>query len=285
MADLPEWKARLDGYRLGSLKSLFGVPKPVIGVVHLWPLPGSPGYCGYGVEAIVEHGLRDADALVQGGVDGLIVENMWDQPYHSGAADMQIESLAAHAVAARAVVQAVKIPVGINVVHNGGVNVLAIALAAGATFMRICLLTGAAIWDTGDIDEGSAPALLRRRKDLQAEPIKIFADVDKKHSVRLGPIDLETHIEWTEYYGADALIVSGRMTGNAPDVDKVRRARALAHRPILIGSGATAQNIRQLFQHADGVIVGSTLKYDGVPEKAVDVERVKQFMEAARAHD
>ena len=110
-------------------------------------------------------------------------------------------------------------------------------------FIRVCILTGARLWDTGDLDTAVPPDLLRRRKELGAEHIKLFADVDKKHSMPFPGLDLETHIEWTEFYRADALIVSGRMTGNAPALDKVRRAKELATRPILMGSGTTAENI------------------------------------------
>jgi predicted TIM-barrel enzyme len=106
--------------------------------------------------------------------------------------------------------------------------------------------------------------------------------VDKKHSVGFPGIDLATHIEWTEFYLADALIVSGRMTGDAPELEKVRRARELATRPILMGSGTTTENIADFLQYADGAIVGSSLKVDGVAENPVDVERVKRYMEAVR---
>ncbi len=276
------WKERLESQRLGSLKEMFGVEKPVIGMVHLLPLPGAPGYDSYGMEAIIEHALRDAEALVSGGVDGLIVENMWDLPYYVGM-DVPPEEMTAQAVAARAVVEAVDVPVGINVVHNGGRVTLAIALAAGADFIRVCLLTGARVWDTGEFDHGCAAELLRWRKNLGAEHIKIFADVDKKHSVAFPGIDLATHIEWTEFYLADALIVSGKMTGAAPELEKVRRARELATRPILMGSGTTAENIAQFLQYADGAIVGTALKVDGIAENPVDVERVKRYMDVVRA--
>jgi membrane complex biogenesis BtpA family protein len=184
---------------------------------------------------------------------------------------------------ARAVGQAVDLPLGINLVHNGGVSLLAIALAAGARFIRVCMLTGAGVWEAGSIDEGCAAELFRRRKDLHAEHIKILADVDKKHSVRFPGIDLATHIEWTRFSGADALIVSGRMTGDAPDVAKVREAKSLAKdRPVLVGSGATAENIRAFLEAADGVIVGSSVKEDGLCENPVDIERVRRLVRAAR---
>jgi hypothetical protein len=278
----PPWKARLDALRIKDLEDIFGTPKPIIGMVHCWPLPGAPGYSGYGIDTIIEHAVRDARALAEGGVHGLIVENMWDVPFRSGPR-VAPESVASHAVVARAVRQAVPLPLGINLVHNGGVSLLAIAIAAGASFIRVCMFTGAGVWEAGAWDEGCAAELLRRRKELDAEHIKILADVDKKHSVRFPGIDLATHIEWTRFSGADALIVSGKMTGDAPDLDKVREAKKLAgDRPVLLGSGTTAENIGAFMRVADGVIVGSSIKQDGRIENSVDVERVKRFVAAAR---
>lgn len=278
----PEWKTRLDALRIRDLAEVFGASKPVIGMVHCWPLPGAPGYTGYGLDTIVEHALRDARALQEAGADGLIVENMWDIPFRAGA-HVAPESVAAHAVVARAVGQAVDLPLGINLVHNGGVALLGIALAAGARFIRVCMFTGAGVWEAGSWDEGCAAELMRRRKELHAEHIKIFADVDKKHSVRFPGIDLPTHIEWTRFSGADAMIVSGRMTGDAPDLAKVREAKALAgDRPLLIGSGATERNIAAFLAVADGVIVGSSVKEAGLCENPVDLERARRFVAAAR---
>lgn len=278
----PPWKARLDALQIDDLRAIFRTARPVIGMVHCWPLPGAPGYTGYGMDTIIDNALRDAHALAEGGVDGLIVENMWDIPFRAGP-HIQPESIAAHAVVARAVGQAVGLPLGINLVHNGGVALLGIALAAGASFIRVCMFTGAGVWDAGEWDEGCAADLMRRRKELHAEHIKLFADVDKKHSVRFPGIDLATHIEWTRFFGADALIISGRMTGDAPDLEKVRAARALAgDRPLLIGSGADERNIGAFMQVADGVIVGSSIKEHGRCENPVDAERVRRFVAAAR---
>jgi membrane complex biogenesis BtpA family protein len=157
---------------------------------------------------------------------------------------------------------------------------LAIAVAAGLDFVRVCILTGARLWDTGDLNAGCAADLLRRRHELGAEHLKLFADVDKKHSVPFPGLDLETHIEWTEFYRADALIVSGRMTGSAPDLEKVRRAKEAATRPILMGSGTNEDNIASFLQYADGAIVGSSLKMDGVAENPVDAARVRRYVAA-----
>jgi membrane complex biogenesis BtpA family protein len=169
------------------------------------------------------------------------------------------------------------------VIHNGWQAELAIAVAADLDFVRICILTGARLWDTGDLDRGFGADLLRKRKELYAENVKLFADVDKKHSVPFPGLDLETHIEWTEFYRADALIVSGRMTGNAPSVDKVREAKEYATRPILMGSGTTTENVGAFMQYADGAIVGTSLKKDGVGENPVDLQRVRQYVAAVQA--
>jgi membrane complex biogenesis BtpA family protein len=262
-----------------SLGEMFEKDKPIIGMVHLPPLPGAPNYDGNGLEPIIEWALRDVETYHRGGIDGLIVENMWDHPFFVGE-DVPPEAMTAQAVAAREIVKASRVPVGINVIHNGGRITLSIALAAGARFVRICILTGARLWDTGELDHGCAARLLRTRKNLQAEHIKIFADVDKKHSVPFPGIDLETHIEWTDYYLADALIVSGKMTGNAPPLDEVRRAGKVSKgRPILIGSGTSAENITDFLRLADGAIVGTSLKVDGRGENPVDLERLRRFMD------
>ncbi|MBX0330674.1 BtpA/SgcQ family protein [Oscillochloris sp. ZM17-4] len=278
----PLWKSHLDSLRISDLGAVFATPKPVIGMVHCWPLPGAPGYSGYGMDTIIERAVADAYALAEGGCHGLIVENMWDIPFRAGP-HIQPESIAAQAVVAHAVRQAVpQLPLGINLVHNGGVALLGIAIAAGASFIRVCMFTGAGVWDAGSWDEGCAADLLRRRKELHAEHIKIFADVDKKHSVRFPGIDLATHMEWTNFFGADAMIISGRMTGDAPDLAKVRSARSLAgDTPILLGSGTDVGNIAAFMEVADGVIVGSSIKEGGEIANPVDVERVRRFVSAA----
>ena len=152
---------------------------------------------------------------------------------------------------------------------------LGIALAGGASFIRVCMFTGAGVWDAGSWDEGCAADLMRRRKELHAEGIKLFADVDKKHSVRFPGIDLATHIAWTRFFGADALIVSGRMTGDAPDVEKVRQAKALAgDRPLLL---AISDNGPQMRSHTTreflaGIAIARQFGRPGVPQDQAWIE-------------
>lgn len=275
-----EWRDEMNAYRMKGLSEIFAKPKPVIGMVHLPPLPGSVGYTGYGMQQIIDFACRDAQRLVEGGVDGLMVENMWDLPFAVGM-DTSPEQMCSQSVAAKEVIRSVKLPVGINVVHNGGRVTLGIAIASGARFVRICLLTGAQVWDTGEFDHGCARELLTTRKLTYSENIKLFCDVDKKHSVRFPGIDLDTHIEWTEFYLADALIISGKMTGSAPTVEKVKHAREVIgnRRPILMGSGTNPSNVVEFLKYADGCIVGFSTK-EGRPENPVSVDLVKRYMDS-----
>ncbi len=273
-----EWKENLEANRIDSLQEELGVEKPIIGMIHLPPLPGSVGYQYEGMDPIIDAALCDAERLVKGGVDAMMVENMWDLPYHVKN-DVPPAEMCAQSVAAREVQRNFPdVPLGINVVHNGGKPLLSIAVASGADFIRVCLLTGAQIWDTGEFDTGVASELLEYRKYLGAEDIKIFCDVDKKHSIRFPGLDLETHIEWTEFYLADALIVSGAMTGAKPQLEKVKKAADLSSRPILMGSGTNSENIAEFLQYADGAIVGTSLKEEGEGENPVSLQRVKEYM-------
>ncbi len=278
-----EWAKEFYGKRLQSLRELFGVEKPIIGMIHLPPLPGAPAYRGESIDEIIDFALKDARALIEGGVDGLIVENMWDFPYYV-AEDVPPWEIAAQAVATREIVKEVNVPVGVNIVHNGFKGELAIAKASGAKFIRICLLTGAMVWDTGELDRGRAADILRLRKFLYAEDIKLFADIHKKHAVMFPGIDLKTHAEWTDFYMADAFIITGRMTGNPPSIGDLKEVKEYKpERPLLVGSGASIDNIDKFLKYADGAIVGTYFKKKGITQNPVDVNRVKKFMEKVKS--
>jgi len=189
------------------------------------------------------------------------------------------EEVAAQAVVAREVVKNFDVPVGINVIHNGWRAELGIAVASGAKFVRICLLTGAMVWDTGEIDHGVAANLFRLRKSLKANHVRIFADIHKKHAVMFPGIDLRTHAEWTDFFLADALIVTGKMTGRPPKIKDVRTVKKLLpERPLIIGSGLNPKNVKIFFKYADGAIVGTYFKVKGITQNPVDMNRVKRLM-------
>jgi membrane complex biogenesis BtpA family protein len=277
---MPEWARRFYSKRMFSITDLFKNDKAIIGMIHLLPLPGSPAYEAWSIDEIENHALKEARILEENGVDGLIVENMWDLPYYSGASRIPPEEMTAHAVVARHVVKHTSLPVGITVIHNGGRVALSIAKAAGARFIRVCLYTGAAVWDTGEFDHGNAAELMRMRKWLYAEDIKFFVDVVKKHSVVFPGITLETHATWADFYLADALIVTGRMTGLPPTPEDVKIVKEIVgDTPVLIGSGLTPENAEKLLRYADGAIVGTYFKVKGYTQNPIDPERVRKLMD------
>ena len=249
-------------------------------MIHLAPLPGSPGYAG-SVATILESALRDGEALSTGGVHGLLLENFGDVPFYPGRVPAHVVShMTAIAIAIR---RRFDLPLGINVLRNDGQSALAVAHAAGAQFIRVNVLCGARVADQG-ILQAIAHDLLRDRALLGAQDVRILADVDVKHSAALAPRSLADEIEDTLHRGlADGVIISGSGTGKATGVDKVRTAKAAAgSAPVFVGSGVTAQTIAEYLSFADGFIVGTAFKRDGVASHPVEVARVKDLIDRLR---
>lgn len=268
------------------LATLFGTPKPLIGMVHLLPLPGAPRWGG-SMNAVLDRAMADARRLAGAGVDGVMVENYSDTPFFPTA--LPPETLAALAVAAREVVREVALPVGINALRNDGHGAIATAVAAGAQFVRINVHTGVMATDQGLLS-GAAHETLRLRARLQAPsaggspPLAIFADVWVKHATPLPGSDLAQAAEDTYHRGgADALIVSGSGTGKPTDLTRVQAVReAVPAAPILLGSGVTAATAAQMAAASDGAIVGSAMQWDGLGGNPVDPDRAARLVEAWR---
>ncbi len=257
---------------------LFDVAKPVIGMIHVLPLPGSPRFGG-DMHRVREAMLRDAEALVEGGIHGLLLENFGDVPFWPRRVPAAVVAhMTALAVELR---RRYSVPLGINVLRNDGQSALAVADAAGAQFIRVNVLCGARLTDQG-ILEGIAPQLLRDRARLGTE-VRILADVDVKHSAPLAPRPIEAEAEETLVRGlADGLIVSGATTGRPVDPAHLRAVHAAARNcPVLVGSGVTADNLSRFLDSADGFIVGTWLKWNGDVRQAVDPSRVKALVAAA----
>ncbi|MCP9851056.1 BtpA/SgcQ family protein [Cyanobium sp. Morenito 9A2] len=254
-------------------RELFSMPCPLIGVVHLMPLPGSPRWAG-DLEAVQAAALADALAYSDGGADGLIVENFGDVPFFGER--VPPETVASMARIATAVVAATPLPVGLNVLRNDALAALAIAQASGARFIRVNVLTGATVTDQGLL-QGPAAELLRRRRLLGAEGIRILADVLVKHGAPLAALTIEEAVrDVLSRGGADGVIVSGSGTGQPTALGDLRRARAAAAgAPVLIGSGASAETMASLAAACDGVIAGTALKQAGLVQRPVDPRRVE----------
>ncbi len=257
----------------------FGVLKPLVGVVHLPPLPGSPDYGG-AIGPVIDRAEADATAIARGGMDGLIIENFGDAPFY--ATRVPPETVAAMTRALLAVMEVTKIPVGVNVLRNDTRAALGICAASGAAFVRVNVHIGAAWTDQGLI-EGVAHETLRLRRHL-APAVRIFADVSVKHASPVTPRPLvEEARDCLERGKADALIVTGSATGKRADLNAVAELKAaLPAALVFVGSGVDGENVADALRIADGVIVGTSLKRDGIVANPVDADRVARFVKRAR---
>ncbi|HEY9623820.1 MAG TPA: BtpA/SgcQ family protein [Crinalium sp.] len=262
-----------------DLNQIFKTDHPIIGVVHLLPLPTSPRWGG-SLKAVIDRAEQEATALASGGVDGIIVENFFDAPFAKDSVDPAVVS--AMSLVVERLMHMLTLPIGINVLRNDAHSAMAIATCVRAQFIRVNVLTGVMATDQGLI-EGQAHQLLRYRRELGSD-VKILADVLVKHARPLGSPNLTTAVQETIDRGlADGVILSGWATGSPPSLEDLELASAAANgTPVFIGSGADWENIPQLIQAADGVIVSSSLKRRGRIDQPIDPIRVSQFVEAMR---
>jgi membrane complex biogenesis BtpA family protein len=265
-----------------ALVDLFGRDKPILGVVHLAPLPGAPRYDGADVEAIYQRGLDDARAYLSGGCNAVIVENHGDIPF-AKPDDIGHETSAYMAVISDRIRRQLGKPIGINVLANAAIPALAIASAAGAGFVRVNQWANAYIANEGFI-EGEAARAMRYRARLNARGIRIFADAHVKHGAHAVVADrpVEEQVKDLVFFDADVVIATGQRTGHAADLGYIRMIKEAAGLPTLVGSGVTLENVHDILSIADGVIVASSLKYEGVWWNAVDPDRVKAFIAGIR---
>lgn len=270
--------------KTNAVQDTFGRARAVIGVIHCLPLPGSPAYDGEAAEAILAHAVEEARRYERGGVHGLIVENHGDIPF-SKPDDLGPETAAMMAVILDRVREAVRIPVGVNILANGAIQALAVARAGGGAFVRVNQWANAYVANEGII-EGPAAAATRYRSWLRANGVKIFADVHVKHGSHAIVADrsISELTRDAEFFDADVVIATGQRTGDAADLSEVRTIADATSLPVLIGSGVTSANAGDLLGIADGLIVASSLKEEGVWWTPVSERKVTEFMTAIRDH-
>ncbi len=252
----------------------------LVGVIHLRPLPDSPRYAG-DLRAVVASAERDARALAAAGFDAIVVENFGDAPFVPGrVSPVTVAAMTACALAVRAAAPGVSL--GINILRNDAEAALAIAVASRADMIRVNVHTGARVTDQGLV-EGRAHETLRLRRALGAGHVRLFCDVDVKHSAPLAarPLGEEAH-DLVLRGLADAVLVTGSGTGRGVarrDLDAVLAAVAA---PVLVASGVTLSTLADV-RAAHGVIVGSCLRAGGKAGEPVDPELALRFAEAFRA--
>lgn len=265
-----------------ALARLFPVRKPLIGTVHLDPLPGAPRYEGQPMSSIISRAVSDALRYVEGGIDGVIVENEGDIPFLKPDL-VGPETVAAMSVVTHEVVRAVGIPVGVLCLANANLQSLAVAKATGAQFIRANQWVNAYVANEGYV-EGNAAVALRYRAAIHARDVVVFADVHVKHGSHaiVADRDVKQLTYDTEAFDADVLIVTGQRTGDPTPVTEVQDVASVASRPILVGSGLNEGNAVDLLSVADGAIVGSAMKENGVWWERVSVDRTRAIVAAVR---
>ena len=261
-----------------NFNQLFPNKKPLIGCIHLLPLPGSPGYSGEMIN-ILNQAMIEADIFKTHKVDGLIIENFRDIPFYPD--HVPAETIASMTIVTHEINKVFKGPIGVNVLRNDAKAALAIATACEVHFIRVNVHIGASVTDQGII-EGKAFDTLRLRKSLNPD-ILIFADVAVKHASPLGNRSIEDETKDLSERGlADALIVSGSHTGSEANLKEINKIKQNTNLPVIIGSGITSDNLNNYFSLVDGFIVGSYFKTNGIANNLIEESRVSKFMEKFR---
>lgn len=251
----------------------------IIGMIHLKPLPGSFGYKG-SLDDVLKDAVEDAETLLQGGVDALMMENLGDSPYFK-------DNVPTHTVAFMTKIavemrRLTKLPLGINVLRNDALSAVSIASASSADFVRINIHMGARVTDQGII-EGRSPETLRLMKFINAENIKIFADYNVKHSLPLAGKEADSMLEDLIFRGhAHSIILSGKGTGYPVTAEYVESIKKQCPVPVTLGSGVNINNFEQLLSIADYAIIGTALKKNNELFGKVDIQKVKDLVSQAK---
>jgi len=255
---------------------LFKERKPVIALIHVQALPGTTGN-KYSIDEIVEIAVKEAEIFQKYRVDAMMLENMHDVPYLNKKVGPEI--VACMTRVAVAVRKTMSGPLGIQILAAANREAMAVAQAANLDFVRVEGFVFGHVADEGYIDS-CAGDLLRYRRYLNAEHIAVFTDIKKKHSAHTITADvaLTETAKAAEFFLSDGLVITGTSTGIAADINEIKEVKVNSHLPVIVGSGITKENFKSYRDCADGFIVGSFFKENGVSSNMVSEKRVEQFM-------
>jgi hypothetical protein len=264
---------------MADFRKILNKDKALIGMVHVHALPGT-AKSEKSPSQIIEIAVDEATKLVALGFDSVLIENMHDTPYL--LREVGPEIVATMTAATQAVIDAVDVPVGIQILAGANRAALAVAYATGAHYIRAEGFAFASVADEGIMDVADAGPLLRERRRIDAGDIAILADIQKKHSSHALTADLSIgdHARGADFMGADGVIVTGSHTGHAVDIAHLREVRGATELPLLVGSGVTPENVKEIFEYADAAIVGSSIKKDGAWNQTLDSSRCQALVNA-----
>ncbi len=261
----------LNGHFLANLS------KPVIGMIHLAPLPGSVAYDGRGIHCVLERALADGHLLAEGGVDAILLQNTGDLP---ASGEGGPETIAYMAVIGNVLRREIQTPLGVNILANGTESALAVAHAIGASFVRIKVYVGAVV-GIGGIIEGTAQRALNFARRIGASEIDIAVDVYDRTSRPLSDMPIEEAAHYASFLGrANALIITGASVGDS--LERIQRVKSVVgNTPVYAGGGSTKDNVEEFLAIGDGVIVGNGVKTGPAFQGQVDRDKLTAYMEAA----
>ena len=259
---------------------IFSKIYPIIGVIHLKPLPGQIGFSA--MENLIKQIVSSVEEFQKGGVDGILIENESDKPHTMTISKAQV---AAMSVLAKEAVKKSEVPVGVTCLLLDWEANFAIAKATGARFIRLNVFVDTVMrevdtWTTINTD---CRGMIRinplevkaYRKTLSAQDILLLADIHVKYMLMLEPNKtIQESAKQAEIYGADAVIISGSRTGLPTKREDLIKAKEGGNLPVLIGSGLITQDVPKLLPYADGAIVGTAFE----KKKEIDYLSVKNFM-------
>jgi uncharacterized protein len=255
---------------------VLNLEKPIIAMIHVDALPGTPKYNG-DIKSIIKKAKSEAKLYKDAGIDVLMVENMHDVPYLNRTAGPEITAIMS--ILLYEVKNVSGLPSGIQVLAGGNKQALGAALAAGADFIRAEGFVYAHVADEGFFNS-DAGEILRFRKQIGAENISIFTDIKKKHSSHsiTDDTDIIDTAKAAEYFLSDGVIITGSSTGKEPSLEEIRQVKGGINIPVLAGSGITLDNVEEYLKICDALIIGSYFKADGYWKNPVETKRVKEFV-------
>jgi len=255
---------------------IFGVKNPIIGMIHVDALPGTPKN-KISAKRIIDKAISEAELYHKNGIDALGIENMHDVPYLNRTAGPEITSIMS--IIGYEIKSKTSLPVGIQILAGANKQALAAANSAGLDFIRAEGFVFGHLADEGYIDSDAAE-LLRYRKNIGAENILVFTDIKKKHSSHSisNDVSIEETAHAAEFFLSDGLIVTGVATGKEADLDEIKTVKNNVKLPVIIGSGVNNKNVEKYFQNSDAMIIGSYFKKNGNWKNGIDGSRVKSFM-------
>ena len=259
----------------------FQLKKSIIGMVHVDALPGTPKYNG-NLRLTIEKAIKEAEIYSSLNLDAVMIENMHDVPYLNRNIGPEITTLMS--VILYEIKKQLDLPCGIQILAGANKDALAAAHSAGADFIRAEGFVFAHVADEGMFNS-DAGELLRYRKQIGAENIKIFTDIKKKHSSHAitSDVDIVDTAKAAEFFLSDGVIITGSSTGKEPSLEEIKAVKEAVDIPVLAGSGITLENVNAYLEYCDGLIIGSYFKEDGKWFNTVDRERVKTFVKKVKS--